>query len=151
MKGSKVFCHRCGKLVTIPFVSNEQHNFLFEEREPMVATLTKTIKCPNCGLSIEVIPYTVELFFGEIEPHCCNCLKVLDENDDILVLHTHEDAKPAEYKLEASLVPDKLYRRVKEAEPEKEHRYFFCSRDCYSEYLEKHGFNFKGTLAWIDE
>lgn len=151
MKGSKVFCPRCWKLITVQFVPNKQCDFLFEEREPMIATQTKTVDCPNCGLSIEVIPYTVEDFLGEVEPHCCNCLKVLDENDDILVLRTHEDAKPAEYKLEASLAPDKVYRKIKEEEPEKDHRYFFCSRHCYSEYLEKHGFAFKGTLAWIDE
>jgi len=90
---------------------------------------------------------TVEEFCGLTEPTCYNCGKHLDENDDILVLHTHEDAKPAVYEWVAGSVPDKLYRKVKEFETEKDHKYFFCSQDCYSYYLKKIGFDFKGTFV----
>lgn len=151
MKGSKAFCHHCGRTVIIPFAPKKPLGIPSSETEAAPSAQIERVKCTYCGFDLMDIRRTVEEFCGLTEPTCYNCGKHLDENDDILVLHTHEDAKPAEYRLEASLVPDKLYRRVREAEPEKDHRYFFCSRDCCSEYLKKRGFNFEGILAWIDE
>jgi len=146
MKGSKVLCG-CGATITIPFAAKKPLDIPSSETEAAPSAQIERVKCPYCGFEFRVIPYTVEEFCGVPDPHCHNCGKVLDENDDIVVLHTHEDAKPAEYELEASLAPDKLYRRVREAEPEKDHRYFFCSQDCYSYYLKKFGFDFKGTFV----
>ncbi len=130
MKGSKVFCHRCGRTVVIPFVEKRSLSIPSSGIDPSPLAQAEKAKCPYCGFELEQIPYTIEEFFclsygGAVELICYNCGKSLENYDDILVLHTHEDAKPAEYELEASLAPDKLYRKVKEAEPEKEHRYFF--------------------------
>ena len=145
MKGIKVVC-RCGATITIPFIAKKPLDIPSSEIEPTITTPWQTFKCPYCGFEFRAIPYTVEELCVS-EPHCHNCGKVLDENDDILVLYTHEDAKPAVYEWVAGSVPDKLYRKVKEFETEKDHKYFFCSQDCYLDYLKKFGFNFKGGFV----
>lgn len=140
MKRNKIICECCGAAVEEPLLAKNLLEPPSSEIEPVkTRPWEQEVICPYCGFKYKAMPYTIEAVC-EVDPHCHNCGKALDECDegeDIFVLHTHENAKPAEYKLETSLLPDELYRKVKEAEPEKDHKYFFCSRSCYVAYVKR--------------
>ena len=146
MKGNKIICEYCGAAVEESLLAKNLLNPPSSETEPATRSPWEKVVCPYCGFEYKALPYTIEEIC-EVDPHCHNCGKVLDENDNIFVLHTHEDAKPAVYEWVGNSESDKLYRKVKEAEPEKDHKYFFCSQDCYLDYLKKFGFNFKGGFV----
>jgi len=148
----KIKCPRCGGEIEVPLRVNKP---LQDPRCNSMSVLSdvETIRCAYCGFVYSFIPYTVEEATGYVSPTCLYCGKPLNELDEdlqIVAIYTREDPKPTKYEFAGYRNGEEIYRKIREEEPEKIHKYFFCSIDCYYVFLDLYGFAFKGTLMRIE-
>lgn len=149
MKGYPATCPYCGYTSYIPFANKKNYDILAINTN--INTEVTIVECPNCKIRLYFPSLSLEEYIGRLEPTCFGCGKLLSEDDDIVKVTTRTSYKPPEYTPEPAYTYNNpkytLYRQIKEAQPEKDYFYYFCSQSCYYQFLKQNGLSkFNGAI-----